>query len=142
MPLDEIYALPIPEICAKDCTMFQWVPDSLLNVGMQVFAHYGFTYKGPIVWDKMSIGTGWWCRSRTEHCLYGIRGKAKAFHLQVPNIFQATRTGHSRKPDVFWERYVYPLAAAQSRQPCIELFARETRPGWDCFGNEIIIADD
>lgn len=138
MDIDEILALPIPDICAKDCTMFQWVPDSLLDMGIDVFKHYGFAYKGVLVWDKQSIGMGWWYRNQTEHCIYGVRGKAKAFHMQRPNIFRAKRTGHSRKPDVFWERYVYPLAADQSRQPCIELFARETRSGWDCFGNEVV----
>src|SRR5690554_1596057 len=106
MDIDEILALPIPDICAKDCTMFQ----------------------GVLVWDKQSIGMGWWYRNQTEHCIYGVRGKAKAFHMQRPNIFRARRSGHSRKPDVFWTDCVNPVVTPE-RQPCIELFARETRSG-------------
>jgi len=47
MDIDEILALPIPDICAKDCTMFQWVPDSLLDMGIDVFKHYGFACELP-----------------------------------------------------------------------------------------------
>ena len=57
--------------------------------------------------------------------------------MQRPNIFRARRSGHSRKPDVFWDDYVNPVVTPE-RQPCIELFARETRSGWDCFGNEVV----
>ena len=49
------------------------------------------------------------------------------------SVFEADIRAHSQKPDCAYdliERY-YPKA------PKIELFARQVRDGWACFGNEI-----
>jgi len=40
--------------------------------------------------------------------------------------------GHSIKPDVFYER-----VAAASPGPRLEMFARTSRDGFDCWGNEV-----
>jgi N6-adenosine-specific RNA methylase IME4 len=42
------------------------------------------------------------------------------------------RREHSRKPDCIHERIERLVAG-----PYVELFARQRRPGWDCWGNEV-----
>jgi N6-adenosine-specific RNA methylase IME4 len=49
-------------------------------------------------------------------------------------IIEPTRE-HSRKPDAQYER-ISELFGPASDVPCIELFARTTRCGWDSWGNE------
>jgi len=39
---------------------------------------------------------------------------------------------HSQKPEFFQD-----MIESQSDKPRIELFARRSRLGWDCIGNEI-----
>ena len=43
---------------------------------------------------------------------------------------------HSRKPAEVRDRIVELMGGDTPR---IELFARETAPGWDCWGNEVPI---
>lgn len=45
------------------------------------------------------------------------------------NHFAAARTGHSVKPDAF-----YDLVERVSPAPRVELFARQPRLGWDSWG--------
>jgi N6-adenosine-specific RNA methylase IME4 len=42
------------------------------------------------------------------------------------------RRAHSRKPDEVYERIEELLAG-----PYIELFARQRREGWNCWGDEL-----
>src|SRR5436853_6655077 len=46
------------------------------------------------------------------------------------------RREHSRKPDCVRERIERLVAG-----PYLELFARETKPGWDCWGNQLALFD-
>lgn len=53
--------------------------------------------------------------------------------LDAPSVITAPRREHSRKPDEAYEmiEQMYP------ELPKIELFARQTRPGWQAWGNKI-----
>ena len=42
------------------------------------------------------------------------------------------RREHSRKPDEFYARVQHYCAG-----PYVELFARQRRPGWSCWGNQL-----
>jgi hypothetical protein len=44
------------------------------------------------------------------------------------------RREHSRKPDCVRDRIERLVLG-----PYLELFARETKPGWDCWGNEVAL---
>jgi N6-adenosine-specific RNA methylase IME4 len=61
-----------------------------------------------------------------------MRGKPKRIARDVRELVIAPRREHSRKPD--------EVAAGTERLvagPYLELFARETRPGWTSWGNEV-----
>lgn len=49
----------------------------------------------------------------------------------LDGVVDAPRRGHSVKP-----REAIKLIEARSLGPYLEMFARERRPGWDCWGNE------
>ena len=54
----------------------------------------------------------------------------------VRRLVVEKRREHSRKPDVVRD-YIERLVDG----PYLELFARETKPGWDCWGDQVALFD-
>lgn len=135
MTLDEIMALPVPEISEKNAVLFLWVTNPLLPEGLQIMKAWGFNYKTTITWHKiMSLGLGFWWRGQVEFLLFGVRGKVKAFRMQEKNHITCGVGKHSEKPEQFREL----IERATMRMPKkLELFARKESHGWDVFGNEV-----
>ena len=77
-------------------------------------------------------GLGYWTRANPELCLLATRGSPKRLNRDVRRLVVAPRREHSRKPAEIRERIERLVAG-----PYAELFARETCPGWDAFGDEI-----
>jgi len=75
---------------------------------------------------------GYWTRANSEPCLLATRGKPKRLSAAVRQGIIEPRREHSRKPDCVHERIERLVAG-----PYLELFARATRPGWTCWGNEV-----
>lgn len=141
MPLAEIRALPVGHLAGRDCALFLWVTDPLLDVGIETLKAWGFVYvTRAFEWAKRSprdtgwhLGNGYYTRSNPESCLLGMTGslglpKSRAVRqLIVEPVRQ-----HSRKPDRIRSDIEQLFDG-----PWCELFARSTRPGWDCWGNEV-----
>lgn len=141
MTLQEIKELPVPLLAADKSHLYLWVPNALLQSGLDTMAAWGFEYKSNIVWYKIrkdggpdGRGVGFYFRNVTELLLFGIRGKGNRTlppgRRQV-NLVATRKREHSRKPDE-----IYPLIEGCSRGPFLELFARERRKGWTIWGNE------
>jgi N6-adenosine-specific RNA methylase IME4 len=140
---DEMGQLPIREFMARDSVMLMWGTTPMLPEALQTLNAWGYTYKTTIYWYKVDPGTmtgrlglGAWFRGQVEYCLVGKRGRVKAFRCQEPNVILEKPGAHSQKPTAFWD-LVGPVLDRHEMAPRIELFARETRPGWDAFGNQI-----
>ena len=54
-------------------------------------------------------------------------------HYNIESLVIAERTKHSKKPQEVRNR----IELLFGDLPKIELFARETSPGWDVWGNEV-----
>jgi N6-adenosine-specific RNA methylase IME4 len=141
MQLDELVALPLPELAADTAHLYLWVPNALLLEGLRVLEAWGFQYKTNLVWHKVrkdggpdGRGVGFYFRNVTELVLFGVRGKnARTLspgRRQV-NFVATQKREHSRKPDE-----MYRVIEACSPGPYLELFARGTRPGWAVWGNQ------
>lgn len=141
MTLDEIKALPVPDIVdPAGSVLLLWITDPLLPVGLEVMAAWGFTYKTVgYYWTKRNrdgtpfMGQGYWTRGNPEPCLLGTRGKPpKRVDANVRKWIDAPRREHSRKPDLArarTERLLGPI-------PRLEMFARSGSGGWDAWGNQ------
>ena len=68
----------------------------------------------------------------TEHVLFARRGNLDLLQYGLKLSFDAPRTRHSEKPDVFYDRVV-----AASPGPRLEMFARREREGFVPWGNEV-----
>lgn len=113
----------------------------MLKEALEVIEAWGFTYKTVAFnWVKQNksgvglfMGLGNWTRSNSEICLLAVKGKPKRVSAGVHSIILSPLQRHSRKPDETRDRIVELMGDL----PRIELFARETAPGWDSWGNEV-----
>lgn len=135
MSLDDICALKVAELAARDCVLFLWATIPKLPEAFRVLEAWGFAYKSAAVWRKSGMGMGYWWRVDTELLLTATRGEPKppAPQERVSNVIDAAKGRHSEKPAAVWDllERLYPEAKR------LELFCREPRPGWDIWGNEI-----
>lgn len=131
----------IKEISDKNCILFLWVTFPNLIEGLKVMHEWGFKYKTcGFNWIKRNkksdtwfFGMGHWTRANSELCLIGTRGTIKRKSNKVFQIVDTHIEEHSKKPDVVRERIIELVG----NLPRIELFARQTVEGWDCWGNEV-----
>lgn len=140
MDVDAICELPVAEHAARPSHLYLWVPNALLREGLEVMEAWGFTYKTNLVWYKVrkdggpdGRGVGFYFRNVTELLLFGTRGKLRTLQpgRRQVNIHASRKREHSRKPSG-----VYEIIESCSPGPYLELFARESRPGWSWWGNE------
>lgn len=146
MSVDDIAAMPVGELAAPDCALFMWIVWPRLIESIRVLQAWGFTYKTcAFAWVKANtsqidmfrddgdaqVGMGYWTRANSEVCLLATRGKPRRLNADVRQGIIAPRREHSRKPDGIHERIERLVAG-----PYLELFARQSRPGWTTWGNE------
>lgn len=134
-----IWDLPVSQLAAPDCALFMWATAPMIRDALNVMRSWGFTYKTMGAWAKRSkadkawaFGTGYCFRSAAEFFLLGTIGKPKVMSRSVRNLIVAPVREHSRKLD-----QLHGMAESLYAGPYAELFAREARQGWDCWGNEV-----
>jgi N6-adenosine-specific RNA methylase IME4 len=138
LTIADICKLPVADWVEKDSILALWTPSSLLTDGMRVMESWGFKQKQIYTWVKetkrggIAFGMGRQFRGATEHALIGTRGSPKPASKSERNVDLWVGLPHSKKPERLQERLekMYPDG------PYLELFARRSRPGWTCFGNE------
>jgi len=139
MKTKEIARLPIKRLVDEDgCHMYMWVTNSFLQDAFLLLKEWGFEYVTLITWNKDKIGLGQYFRGKTEHCIFARTKKKLPFKVedgkrqQGVTGFYEPKTIHSRKP-----RKMREMIETVSYEPRIELFARESAEGWDCWGNDV-----
>ena len=153
MGLEEIKALPVKRLAAADCHLFLWTTGPNLPASFEVISSWGFRYSGiaftwvklrrsfdamqlralPMMEADLHVGLGLTTRKNAEFCLLARRGNCRRAAKNVREVILAPVREHSRKPEEFRarvEQYVGPGIRIA------ELFSRESRPGWDCWGAE------
>lgn len=132
--------LPVQNITDDNCVLFLWTTMPMLQEGLDVIKAWGFTYKtNAFTWVKKNKkknswfwGMGSWTRSNAELCLLGTKGKPKRITGGIHSVIDTPIEKHSKKPDIVRNKIVQLCGDL----PRIELFARESVNGWDCWGNE------
>ena len=134
MPIEDIMAMDVADMATPDAMLFLWAPPSFIKKGLAVLEAWGFDLASSMVWDKERIGTGIYFRQQHEYLLLGKRGAplTPVPGTQPASVLRAPRGAHSAKPVE-----VYGLIEAMYPDlPCVELFSRAAREGWDAWGNE------
>ena len=134
MDLQEIKDLGVPDICHEVCVLYLWATSAKAPEAFEVMEAWEFTYKSQFVWVKNKIGMGYWARNQHELLLIGTKGKFPPPEPEnrISSVINEVRTEHSVKPISVAKMIEanYPNVAK------IEMFSRQSRDGWDAFGNE------
>lgn len=151
MGLEDIKAMPVRELAAKDSHLFIWTTGPCLRQTFEVIEAWGFRYSAvaftwvklkrshndlqlrvtPTIESDLHVGLGLTTRKNAEFCLLARRGNAKRAAKNIREIIMSPVREHSRKPDEAFERVKRYCAG-----PYLELFARQSRDGFDAWGNE------
>lgn len=140
MRLPDLKALPVASWCAPDAVLLMWTTSSHLPQALELGEAWGFKYKslGPI-WcktqkgdpSKPKMGMGYWVRQEAEITLLFTRGAPKRLNADVRQMIIEPAREHSRKPDE-----VYARCERLAAGPYLDMFGRQSRKGWDVWGNE------
>jgi N6-adenosine-specific RNA methylase IME4 len=148
LSLEEITSLPLREVVAKDALLWLWVPGPFLAVGAHVAVMRAWGFEPTAIgltWvkqnrnapelfihrDDLFMGPGLTTRKNCEFLIIGKRGRPERLATDVHEVVLARVREHSRKPDEAYSRIERYCAG-----PRLELFARESRPGWTPWGDE------
>jgi N6-adenosine-specific RNA methylase IME4 len=140
MTVEQIASLRIPHL-ADDAHLYLWTINRYLRDAFQVMEAWSFKYSTTLVWAKapMGGGLGGCYGLATEYVLFARRGSLKAKGRIGRNWFDWKRPydergkpRHSAKPPEF-----FTMIESMSPGPYLEMFAREPRPGWSVWGNEV-----
>jgi len=133
MPIAELCAMKVADLCEPNAVLFLWVTSPLLFESAALIAAWGFTYKASFVWDKVKHNMGHYNSVRHEFLLICTRGSCTPDVVQLLDSVQSIERGeHSAKPPEF-RRIIETLYPHGKR---LELFARERAEGWDAYGYE------
>lgn len=134
MSTEQIMAMPIEKLAAKDAVLWLWVPNCLLEEGLKVLRAWGFSYVSTAVWAKNKAPpTPGAVKPCHETLLVGKRGAGLIYEgEQMDSVFTSKVGAHSAKPEHFAKEAerLYPTAAK------MELFCRNPRKGWIAWGNQ------
>jgi N6-adenosine-specific RNA methylase IME4 len=125
-------------LAEKNSVLFLWVTSPQLQQCFDVVHAWGFEYKASFVWDKGKHMVGHYNSVRHEFLLICTRGSCKPdIPKLIPSVVSIPKTRkHSEKPKEFYE--IIERMYEHGRK--LELFAREAREGWDCYGDEVATA--
>jgi N6-adenosine-specific RNA methylase IME4 len=141
LDLPALRRLPIGDLAAKDAGLAIWAYGPRLPDTLALIEAWGFRYNSDLFsWLKTTkagqprMGTGYTSRKTSEQMIYAIKGAGlRVLDHAVSQAILAPRAEHSAKPEAAFvglERLFGPVRR-------LELFARQHRPGWTCWGNEL-----
>jgi N6-adenosine-specific RNA methylase IME4 len=134
MTIDELAELPITDLAASDgCHVYLWVTHKHLPDGLDLLEQWGARYECVMTWRKNVGMTPYSWMYDTEHVLFARVGSALPLLRNGLRLsFDAPTTGHSVKPDAFYERVM-----EASPGPRLDMFARREREGFTAWGAEV-----
>ena len=146
MPLadiEEFHERFLQEHTEEKHNVFMWCIDKYLPAAEAFVARLGYKLHARIIWDKLNgPAPAFTVRFQTEYLLWFYKpGKIvmprKERRGKYSTIIREGSTIHSKKPRAAYEMLedMFPDASK------IELFARNTRDGWDGFGDELEVSN-
>ena len=132
------------ELCNNKHNVFMWSIDKFLFDTEQMMKELGYELHARFIWDKENgVAPAFTIRYSHEYLLWFYKkGKmikpCKEQRGKYTTVLREKATKHSKKPECVYQ--MLEIMFPESKK--IELFARNKRDGWDCWGNEIKIKAD
>ena len=130
MSTDDIKKIKLPLM--DNAVVLLWTTHKFLPDAFEILKEWNLDYKATLVWNKEKMGMGAWFRMQCEFCLVAIKGKPYWDNTKYRDIFKEQRRQHSRKPDTFFDM-INKITLGRK----LDYFSRESRNGWEVFGNDI-----
>lgn len=118
--------------------LFLWTIDKYLFEAQQMAERLGYKLHARMIWNKVNgIPAAFTVRYGHEYLLYMYKGKllpiATEERGKIHTVFTEKAQRHSQKPKIAYEiiERLYPDCQK------LELYARNQRNDWDCWGNEV-----
>lgn len=139
--LDEIKEIHrvATELCNEKHNIFMWTIDKYLHESEQMMKELGYELHARMIWDKENgISPAFTVRFSHEYLLWfykkgNILMPCEDMRGKYTTVLREASTKHSKKPVCAYEMIenMFPNTTR------LEMFARQTRDGWDCWGNEV-----
>lgn len=135
--IKEIHKLAF-ELCDNKSNVFMWTIDKFLPETEQMMSELGFKLHARMIWDKENgISPAFTVRFSHEYLLWFYKSgcmlkPAKQSQGKYTTVFREQSTAHSHKPKCVYDM----LEDMFPDVPKLELFARNEKIGWDCWGNQ------
>jgi len=132
-----IQKIHLLDIVASDCLLFMWSTWPHLDQAITLGTGWGFKYvHTPFIWYKGRTNPGFYTLTQTEPVLCFKRGRIPTPRgsRKERQVVDIPRGKHSAKPTEVHDR----ITKMFPTQRKLELFARNTYPGWDVWGNEVV----
>lgn len=141
MEITDIFEIQKPffENCNDKHNVFMWTIDRYLHIAEQEMKKLGYELHARFVWDKENgIAPAFTVRFAHEYLLWFYKKgnmlmPCEEMRGKYTTVLREASTKHSKKPVCAYEMIenMFPNTTK------IELFARNHRDGWYCWGNEI-----
>lgn len=131
--------MPFFENAAEKYNVFMWAIDKYLHEVEAEMKKLGYALHARIIWDKTNgVAPAFTVRFSHEYLLWfykpGKMLKPKAeTRGKYTTVMREQSTYHSHKPICAYEMLEDMFPSANK----IELFARNQREGWDCWGDQV-----
>ena len=138
--LDEIksHLEQATKLTTDDSVLFLWTIDKYLFEAQKIAEELGYKLHARMIWNKVTgIPAAFTIRYGHEYLLYMYKGKLLPIDREergkIHSVFTEQVKRHSQKPQVAYEiiERLYPFRCR------LEMYARNQRENWDCWGNEV-----
>ena len=130
-------------LTSDNAILFLWTIDKYLFEAEEMAKRLGYKLHARMIWNKVTgIPAAFTVRFGHEYLLYMYKGKlvpvATEERGKIHTVFSEQVKRHSQKPNISFDiiNRLYPSLSK------LELYARNEREGYDCWGNEVAPSAD
>ena len=137
--IEAIHKAILPSICLGNHNVFMWTIDKFLFETEKMMKRLGYELHARIIWDKTNgVAPAFTVRFSHEYLLWFYpKGRmlkpTPEQRGKFTTVMTETSTKHSKKPVCAYKM----LETMFPNSPKLELFARNERSEWDCWGDEV-----
>jgi N6-adenosine-specific RNA methylase IME4 len=138
MTWHDLEAMPVGHLARANAILLLWACPPTLDRSFDLLKAWGALYKTELIWDKRTkggkrrMGPGYRSRGMHESILLGVFANERQIHEPFYGAIEGIAREHSRKPETFYEQVT---ARTPGLARC-DLFGRQSRAGFDVWGNE------
>ena len=141
MTIQDLYDIPMGQLMAPNSILWFWTTGPFEHEAHKMFDHWGIKYVTSGYWGKVQkhdltepkMGNGCALRECGEPFMIGKVGDPEFHDNGIRGLILAPRRESGRKPE---QSYEFAGRMAPRRLPKLDMFSRQERDGWDCFGDE------